>query len=72
MATPPTSDDMLDAIAADVQGGVKSHTTDGQTTTLETPTERLAAEARLRTARAAAFGWGGLARPAKAVPPGAV
>lgn len=67
----PTSDEMLEAVAEDVVTGVKTTVTGDTTTTLESPTERLKAEAMIRKATASAGGWGGLVRVAKAVPPGA-
>lgn len=65
-----TTDEMLDAVAADVEAGVKSVTTGDTTTTLEAPTERLDAAKKVATARASASGWGGLVHASRAVPPG--
>lgn len=69
MAT-PTSDEMTDAVAEDVASGVKSATTGDQTTTLETPTERLDAIDRIRKSKAARRGFAGLVRVSRSVPPG--
>lgn len=65
-----TTDEMVDAVALDVEGGVKSVTTGEQTTTLTDPTERLEAVKKIATARASAGGWGTLVHAARAVPPG--
>lgn len=70
-SVPPTTDDMLDAVAADVANGVKSVTDGQQTTTLESPTERIAAAERLQKNRAARRGFNGMMRVSRAVPPGA-
>lgn len=66
----PDTDDIVEAVAADVEAGVRSVTTGEQTTTLETPTERLEAARQVATARASAGGWGSLVHAARAVPPG--
>lgn len=66
----PTTDEMLDAVAADVATGVKSVTTGDQTTTLETPTERIDAAEKIAKARAARRGPFGLLRFGRCVPPG--
>lgn len=69
MAT-PTTDEQLDAIATDVELGVKSTSTAEESTTLESPTERIEAARKVATARASATGWGGLVHAARAIPPG--
>ena len=63
-----TADDMVEAVAADIETGVKSVTTGDQTTTLESPVTRLEAAHKVATARASAGGWGGLVHAARAVP----
>ncbi len=69
MAT-PTPDEQLDAIAEDVATGVKSVTTGDQTTTLESPTERIEAAEKLRKAKASRRGYGGMVRVSRAIPGG--
>jgi len=67
----PTTDEQLDAIAEDVANGVRSVTDGQQTTTLESPTERIEAAEKIRKARAARRGVNGMLRVSRAVPPGA-
>lgn len=66
----PTHAEQLDAIAEDVATGVRSVTTGDQTTTLETPTERIEAAEKLQKARAARRGVNGMLRVSRVVPPG--
>jgi len=65
----PTTDEQLDAIAEDVATGVRSVTTGDQTTTLESPTERIEAAEKIRKVKAARRGVNGMLRVSRCVPP---